>query len=374
MYNIGIDIGPEVTIVSRSPGYGNEKVSQISLKHKQYSLGRKIKTVICKINDEWSLCPHNEIVEYIEVTRNSWLDDTPTKEKENFTMFVKLLFQAIIDSDVDLEYDETTGKKNFDLIVGYPAYWEHHRHNATIQYRTFLKTECGLPVDCTSNEAEVRFREPNSLTFNERHNKIFVIDINFDTINFTGLPCWSNEYKSCWSLNLGTQRIVDTLMYNILRTDTNAQNLQTVIEFRKSLKFNGDIVHQLLLRLKGELKRYFEEGKDAFSFVIPFREYIPTSHRDFCIIYSVSDEEFNKLIFGYIQQVKFAIDNAKIRLSQYGWKPQSVFITGNWSVMLSYYLDLISYIEEIFEVKVYLDVCPETSISEGLALTRIIRV
>ena len=373
-YTIGIDIGPEVTMVSRSPGYGSEKVSQILLKHKQYTLGREIRTGICKIDNEWSLC--TDSINCVRVTKDCWLDDTQTREKEIFIVFIQLLFQAIIESDPVLIYDESIGIKNFDLIVAVPGYWENFMHNACIEYREFLKTECRLPVDCSPNEAEARFRISNSLKFNDMQDRIFVIDLNIDTIEFTCLPCWSNNYNLCWSLNLGSQHIIDAVMSKILKTETNAQNLQRVIDYRKTLKDNANIVALLSLFLKEQIKRYFLEVHENFAFRVTYQELTPCWAGPIwepCIKYEVSKEEFKEVLFGYMQQIKDAIHNAKIRLFKSEWKPHYVFITGTWGVTFSN-SEITSYIEESFGVKVYFDSCPDISISNGLALTKIIRV
>ena len=74
----------------------------------------------------------------------------------------------------------------------------------------------------------------------------------------------------------------------------------------------------------------------------------------------------------YIQQIKEVIYNEQIRLYQSEWKPKCLFITGKCGAMLSN-LEIKSYIEEVYGVKVYFDICPETSISKGLASTKIIR-
>ena len=165
------------------------------------------------------------------------------------------------------------------------------------------------------------------------------------------------------------------MISNICKTGNNAQNLQRLIAYRKSLETNRNVIYQVSQIIKERIKQFFIEGHEKFAFCIPFNLLEPSwtgPNWENCIEYELSKEELGKMIEGYIQQIKDVIYNEQIRLYQSEWKPKCLFITGKFGAMLSN-LEIKSYIEEVYGVKVYFDICPETSISKGLASTKIIR-
>ncbi|MBO7189944.1 MAG: hypothetical protein J6V55_05090 [Alistipes sp.] len=379
MYTIGIDIGPEKTVVSRSPGYGGEKLSQILLKHNQCCLGKEIKTAICRIDNEWSLCPNNVEIECVDVTRNCWREDYLISDRENFKMFIKLLFGTILESDKELMYNPQTGVRNFALGVAYPAYWHSEGHKAPYDYLKFLETECMLPtIDIFYSDSDSRVRAlSNSDFFYDLINcsipwsarRVFCVELGDDIVNFASVPAWVN-YKHCWKFDIGAHRVIDTLMAEIRKTGNNIHNLQKLARYNNSTGGNIDIKVLLSSIIKRVVKQYLIEGHERLCISIPFIELLPNwdgPKWETCIEYEVSKEKIDEIIIDYVQLIKDAISYANIRLNQSEWLPERILISGNWGCLLGPYIK--SYVDNVFGVDAYIESCPETSISDGLALT-----
>jgi hypothetical protein len=180
MYFVGINIGIDKTTVSRSPGYNGAAVSQIALKNVRRLERKSIDTAICKNDGEWSLgfIWYNVINNFIGCP---W--KMTVKESEPMREFANLIFNAILQHDSDLFYNQTSKEKNFVLGITIPSDWVRYSLDAEQQYINFFKYECGLPVDCCMSRSNA--------IYNSRYNEfnindsVLIIDIESGTMDFS---------------------------------------------------------------------------------------------------------------------------------------------------------------------------------------------
>lgn len=368
MYFVGINIGIDKTTVSRSPGYNGEQVSQIILNpHSHGGFGGKsIDTAICKNNGEWSL------VYYVNDFRS---DDIRSDFKgpisrlnrntrEALRVFVKLIFHNILIYDTDLRYN-SPDDKNFELGIACPSQWVREDLNAQQEYLNFFRYECGVPVDFCMKEDDAKYYSRC-----ERFNgdeSVLVIDIGTSVIDFSTYVKSKCVNECCWGINLGTHHIVDALLGHILKDSNNAENLQKLKEFRKSIGIDGDILAQLSLYVQKQVEIFFLERQDAFGLNLRYPHLTPSwpgNKWDTCIGFEASKDEFYKIISCYTSAVTNALSNTKNRLEQNRITPNRILLSGDESSMAF----IREYAEQIFGVKVDIDPQPEFLIANGIAL------
>ena len=370
MYFVGINIGIDKTTVSRSPGYNGEQVSQIILNpHSHGGLGSKIiDTAICKNNGEWSL------VHYVKDFRS---DDIRSgfkgpisrlnpNTREALRVFVKLIFHNILIYDTDLRYN-SPDDKNFELGIACPFGWVRESPNAQQEYLYFFRYECGVPVDFCMRETDAKWLDIILKHHFDIKDNILVIDSGPYTIDFSLCSNFKRVYYLEQGYNIGTRRIVDALIPHILKYENNSENLRKLKEFRNSMGYEGDILTQLSLYVQTQVERYFIEWQDNFSLLLYYNELTPNwpgPKWEICIAFEAFREEFNKIIGCYLSAVKDAIVNTKVRLDQYKIIPNMVYITGD-RTGIKY---IKKYAEEIFDERVYIDLDPDNSVSNGIAL------
>lgn len=367
MYFVGINIGQDVTTVSRSPGYNGERVSQIILNPHSHGGfgGESIDTAICKNNGEWSLVQHARVyrLDDIRYGFKGPISRLGPNNREALRVFIKLLFHNILINDPDLIYT-SPDNKNFELGIACPFEWVREDYQVQQEYLDFFRYECGVPVDFCMKEDDAKYYSRC-----ERFNgdeSVLVIDIGTSVIDFSTYVKSKCVYECCWGINLGTHHIVDSLLGHILKDNNNAKNLQKLKEFRNSKGYEGDILTELSLYVQTRVEEYFIERRDVFRLHLPYEEltHWPGPGWEICIAFEASREEFNKIIGCYLSAVKDAIVNTKVRLDQYKIIPNMVFITGD-RTGFEY---IKKYAEEIFDERVYIDPNPDYSISNGIAL------
>ena len=370
MYFVGINIGIDKTTVSRSPGYNGEQVSQIILNpHSHGGLGSKIiDTAICKNNGEWSL------VHYVKDFRS---DDIKSgfkgpisrlnpNTREALRVFVKLIFHNILIYDTDLRYN-SPDDKNFELGIACPSQWVRENPNAQQEYLNFFRYECGVPVDFCMRETDAKWLDIILKHHFDINDNILIIDSGPYTIDFSLCSNFKRVYYLEQGYNIGTRCIVDALIPHILKYENNSENLRKLKEFRNSMGCEGDILTQLSLYVQTQVERYFIERQDVFRLLLPYIELSPNwpgPKWEICIAFEVSREEFNKIIGCYLSAVKDAIVNTKVRLDQYKIIPNMVYIKGDRTG----FKYIKKYAEEIFDERVYIDLDPDYSVSNGIAL------
>lgn len=149
MYFVGINIGQDVTTVSRSPGYNGPPVSQIALKPSNNNAGKKILSAVCRRNNQWSLVYYGKQDYKLEDIREGFkgrISKMTARDRESMREFAKLIFDTILINDPDLQYT-SPDDKNFELGIACPSQWVREDLNAQQEYLNFFRYECGVPVD-----------------------------------------------------------------------------------------------------------------------------------------------------------------------------------------------------------------------------------
>lgn len=350
MYFVGINIGIDKTTVSRSPGYNGAAVSQI----------KSIDTAICKNDGEWSLGSiwYNVINNFFGCP---W--KMTVKESEPMREFANLIFNAILQHDSDLFYNQTSKEKNFVLGINIPSDWGRYSLDAEQQYINFFKYECGLPVDCCMSRSNAIY---NSREFNI-NDSVLIIDIELGTIDFSTYVKSKCVQACCWGVYVGAQKIVDILITRILQYGNNAQNLRKLKEFRNSKGLHGDVLVVLSLFVQEQVEKYFIEKQYDFVLLIPYIELThswPGDPWDLCIEFAASREEFNEIIAEYITSVNNTLVHAKIKLNQNGIVPNKVIISGNRAGVIS----IGEYVCRVFDVRPNINCDSEFDASSGISV------
>ena len=366
MYYIGIDFGHGETTVSRAPGYNGAPVSQIAIRTANNNEGKKIVSAVCKKNGTWSLVygPQDYRRDDIREGFKGRISKMTDRDKESMREFAKLIFNTILENDTDLQY-ESVDNKNFELGIACPSDWVREDPNAQQEYLDFFRNECGLPVDHCIKESDAAF----FTKFNkyDKNDKVFVIDLGSSTIDFTtyaGAKCITS---CCWGANLGAHLIEDALMPYILQSGMNTKNIKTLKDFKTARGYFGDVESAISLFVRGEKENYYSSQQDEYSVCLKYDDLTPgwTGQKwDVCLGYSVSKEDFERIVSNYMNSIREVLNNAKAKLGQNGIVPNRVMLSGGASRMPF----IKEYAKSIFNVTVDVDQQPECVVSNGIAL------
>ena len=364
MYFVGINIGQDVTTVSRSPGYNGAPVSQIALKPANNNEGKKIVSAVCRKNNQWSLVygKQDYKLEDIREGFKGRISKMTARDKESMREFAKLIFATILKNDTDLEYN-SPDDKNFELGIACPSDWIREDANSQQEYLNFFREECGVPVDfCMKEDDAIYYSRCERFNVDD---SVLVIDIGTSVIDFSTYVKSKCVNECCWGINLGTHHIVDALLGHILKDSNNAENLQKLKEFRNFIGFDGDILAELSLYVQTEVEEFFLEERDSFTLFLTYDELTPRwPDWNYAIIFHASKDEFYKIISSYTSAVTNALSNTKNRLEQNRITPNRILLSGDESSMAF----IREYAEQIFGVEVDIDPQLEWSISNGIAL------
>lgn len=366
MYYIGIDFGHGETTVSRAPGYNGAPVSQIAIKTANNNEGKKIVSAVCKKNGTWSLVygPQDYRRDDIREGFKGRISKMTDRDKESMREFAKLIFNTILENDTDLQY-ESADNKNFELGIACPSDWVREDPNAQQEYLDFFRNECGLPVDHCIKESDAAFF--TKFDKYDKNDKVFVIDLGSSTIDFTtyaGAKCITS---CCWGANLGAHLIEDALMPYILQSGMNTKNIKTLKDFKTAKGYFGDVESAISLFVRGEKENYYSGQQEEYSVCLKYDDLTPgwTGQKwDVCLGYSVSKEDFERIVSNYMNSIREVLNNAKAKLGQNGIVPNRVMLSGGASRMPF----IKEYAKSIFNVTVDVDQQPECVVSNGIAL------
>ena len=360
MYYIGIDFGYEETTVSRAPGYNGAPVSQIAIS--KGNNNEKIVSAICKKNGNWSL--GNYIRNDVREGFKGRICKMTDRDKESMREFAKLIFKTILENDSDLHY-ESADNKNFELGIACPSDWVREDPNAQQEYLDFFRNECGLPVDNCIKESDAAFF--TKFDKYDPADKVFVIDLGASTIDFTTYAGSKCITSCCWGENMGAHLIVDALMPYILQTGMNAQNLQTLKEYKTRKGYWGDIEAEISSFVRAEIENFYTNKQEMYSICLTYKMLTPGwegNPWDACVDFSVTNEEFEQIISPSMNSIRDSLNNAKVKLEQNGIVPNRVLLLGK--------APRIPFIKEcaqsIFNVSVDVDPQPEYVVSNGIAM------
>ena len=381
MIYIGIDFGHGETTVSRVPGYNGSPVSQIALTNTNNAANKKIKSAVCKKNDQWSLVYSPDDFRSADLREgfkamvkgpsNCEYRVMSPKDKESMREFAKLVFDAIIRYDGGLKY-KSFEDRNFVLGIACPSGWVKEDPYAQQEYLDFFRNECGLPVDICIKESDAAFF---TKFYNQQYNvndRVFVIDLGSSTIDFTtysGGKCISDL---CWGECLGAHLIDDLLVNAIINAGNNAANIANLNAHRQQHGLgNCDSALSLYTRdyKEGVYTRADRTNQDPVHSVRIGYDNLTVNWTggiwDDCVRYSVTDTEFQDIVRSYMDRMRDTLQNAKIRLEQHGITPNKVLLSGGACNMPF----VQAFAREIFaDAEVYKDPQPECVVSNGVAL------
>ena len=369
MYFVGINIGQDVTTVSRSPGYNGSPVSQIALKPSNNNAGKKIVSAVCRRNNQWSLLYSKQDYK-LEDIRDGFkgrISKMTARDRESMRVFAKLIFNAILINDTDLQYT-SPDNKNFELGIACPSEWVLEDSQVQQEYLDFFRYECGVPVDFCMKEIDAIYysRCERCERFNG-DDAVFVIDIGtrlFDFSTYVKSRCVS---QCCWGTNLGTHMIQDALMPHIYGFANNRENVARLKQFIANNGLIDNVEADISLFVRSAIEEFYTEIRDSFRLKIEYEELTCawTGYSwDTCIAYEVSKDEFNRIIANYMQRIQETLQNARIKLNTNGITPKRILLSGG-AIGMPF---IQEYAEQIFGVKVDIDPQPEWSTSDGIAL------
>ena len=385
MIYIGIDFGHGETTVSRVPGCNGSPVSQIALTNTNNAADKKIKSAVCKKNDQWSLVYSSDDFRSADLREgfkamvkgpdNCEYRVMSPKDRESMREFARLVFDAILRYDDELKYNSFEDR-NFVLGIACPSGWVNEYPNAQQEYLDFFRNECGLPVDICIKESDAAFF---TKFYNQQYNvndRVFVIDLGSSTIDFTtysGGKCISDL---CWGECLGAHQIDDLLVNAIINAGNNAANIAKLNAHRQQHGLgNCDSALSLYTRDYKE-GVYTKVGRDedgiqedsAFSVSVLYDNLTINwtgGLWDVCVGYKVTYLEFQNIVRSYMDRMRDTLQNAKIRLEQHGITPNKVLLSGGACNMPF----VQAFTGEIFaNADVYKDPQPECVVSNGVAL------
>ena len=366
MYFVGINIGQDVTTVSRSPGYNGAPVSQIAIKPSNNNEGKKIVSAVCRRNNQWSLVygKQDYKLEDIREGFKGRISKMIARDRESMREFAKLIFDAILINDPDLQYT-SPDNKNFELGIACPFEWVREDSQVQQEYLDFFRYECGVPVEFCMKENDAIYYSRC-----ERFNgddAVFVIDIGTSLIDFSTYVKSRCVSQCCWGTNLGTHMIQDALMPHIYGFDKNRENVARLKQFKANNGLIDDVGAAISSLVCSAIEEFYTEERDSFKLRIAYEDLTCawTGYPwDICIAYEVSKDEFNRIIANYMQSIHETLQNARIKLNTNGITPKRILLTGG-AIGMPF---IQEYAEQIFGVKVDIDPQPEWSISDGIAL------
>ena len=366
MYFVGIDFGHGETTVSRAPGYNGAPVSQIALKPSNNNEGKKIVSAVCRRNNQWSLVygKQDYKLEDIREGFKGRISKMIARDRESMREFAKLIFDAILINDPDLQYT-SPDNKNFELGIACPFEWVREDSQVQQEYLDFFRYECGVPVEFCMKENDAIYYSRC-----ERFNgddAVFVIDIGTSLIDFSTYVKSRCVSQCCWGTNLGTHMIQDALMPHIYGFDKNRENVARLKQFKANNGLIDDVGAAISSLVCSAIEEFYTEERDSFKLRIAYEDLTCawTGYPwDICIAYEVSKDEFNRIIANYMQSIYETLQNARIKLSTNGITPNRILLSGGASRMPF----IQEYAEQIFGVRVDVDPQPECVVSNGIAL------
>ena len=364
-YFVGIDFGHGETTVSRAPGYNGEPVSQVAIRLTSDDKVKKIISAVGRKDDQWTLVYGDEDYK-MEDLREGFkrrVSEMTDKDKESMREFAKLVFEAILKNDTELEYSSEE-ERNFVLGIACPSGWGKDDCCAQQEYLHFFRNECGLPVDLCIKESDAAFFSKYK-SYDEDDN-VFVIDLGSSTIDFTTYARRKCVADLCWGENFGAHLIDDILIKRVLNTEENADRIKNVKEFKQSLGVADGVEAALSLFVRKCKEDFFTNNNQLYYLQVNYSQFCPWPGSVFqpCVQYSATREEFDEIISEYKMGIIDVLSNAKIKLNQNGISPNKVLLSGGACRMPF----IKSCTEKIFGVKVDVDHLPECVVSNGIAL------
>ena len=366
-YYIGIDFGHGETTVSRVPGYGSDKVSQMKIRRTSDEKSKKVISAICKRNEKWSLVYGEDDFSSKEIRegfkdRVSRMSDT---DKESFERFARLIFAEILANDDQLVY-KSYEERNFELWIACPSGWTLSDPEAAKEYLEFFRNRCGLPVDGCIKESDAAFF--SKFEEYEDYNSVFVIDLGSSTVDYTTYSNSRIISEGCWGECLGAHQIEDILIDYILSTKKHTDALKEIDQLRKNNNWKGDIKHAMSLYARLHKERHYINNTSGINFPIFYKDLYPflDDSKLFqpvvaCII---SEENYCNLISSYCNQLLESFRNAALKLQRHDITPDRIILSGGASQMPF----VKKYVESVFGNIVDRDNTPECVVSSGLAL------
>ena len=391
-YYVGIDFGHGETSVSRVPGYNNAEVSQIALRKTGYTENKKIISAICrKENGEWILYHSKNDFRNPDLYQGfkGQISSLNPTQKKAFCEFAKLVFKSILANDPDLIYDEQTGDSNFIICIASPSDWRRENPNILNEYLEFFKYDCCIkPIEICINESDAAF----FTKYDKRriYDSVFVIDLGSSTIDFTTYNQSDCVPECCWGNNLvGAHKIEDYIVEYGFENEQNIINMEMVAAERLRLGLdnksttvslsavgNGcnvqnqyaleNVLAAISLAAREAKENYYTNKENDLEVRLCINDFFPNSSnkRKEVFYINMNNDEFDKLIAPYKEELQMVLKNAAERLHNYNITPSLVLLSGGANRMN--FVEVC--VREAFpKSEIYPDQCPEWVVSDGAA-------
>lgn len=377
-YYVGIDFGHGETSVSRVPGTNGEPVSRIPLRISGDFRYQKVFSAICRDdNGKWQFVGSEDDLKRKDVKEGfkGMIHNLSADKREALREFAKLVFEAILDNDKDLEYDPETGEANFVICIANPSDWRRQNSENPKEYLTFFQEEAGIrPAKMCINESDAAFY--TKFKGYTPLDKVFVIDLGSSTIDFTTYQNTICNRDCCWGRPFGAHIVEEKLVeYGYTKAEekeNNTEGMLLVTRERERLNYgSAESALSLLARFAKEAyftacnQNYGNEG--TYTLDVKVFRLVPDWKKKGQTAFSViiDTPEVNNIIKDYISALSYALSEAVEKLGNYGISPNKVLLSGGASRM-PFVKDLT---EKAFpNAEIIRDNYPEWVVSDGAAL------
>lgn len=333
MYYIGIDFGYEETCVSRIPGYNGEPYSTIPLQLTRHDHRLKVNSALCKKEGRWSFAWGRDDLTQPDIREGfiGPINKLNEKDRESMREFAKLIFSTILANDQELQYNPISGEKNFDVCIACPSSPKRLsiNPNTLLQYKSFFRKECGVPVKVCINNSDAVFYYSKCHQYIPM-DTVLLINLESSTMDFTTYH--NSEYypECCWGDNQGLDLIDDILVEKIFEDTANHYNIRRAIEARKNTGL-GSVDAKISLAIRRAREDFYINQADDFEIGLRFYQLVPGwSSKAECVFdFVLTRKEFHYVIERYKHKLKFTFENAVQKLKNQGIKPTHILLSGD---------------------------------------------
>lgn len=279
------------------------------------------------------------------------------RKKTAFINFIETVFKRIIEennSEPKLEYNESTGEKNFYLCIACPSRWEEDRRENGIDYIGKYKAlmhEHNIPVDSIIKESDAAFFYFHKNQILPNDNNVLIIDYGSSTIDFTYCNKQGRKFIDCGgskATNLGAQKVEQAVLDYIIQDEPvfarsldiiSSKRLNPSIHYEKYMKKRLKYAKEKFysnpndrFEIQGDLSQLFDYG-DKLLFYPP-----PSTNGNMHIPGGYTAEQFENMISSYKEKVEYQLEtiyNKKYFFDRDKgpWIPDYIIITGGASKM-----------------------------------------
>lgn len=253
------------------------------------------------------------------------------EDKEHYTTFIRLVFQAIIANNSFLYLDDNNPKnRNFDFYIcsaGWNKYDTNDYNTVIEDYKKFFSSVLPMPFTLISREDTISFR---FIHINHQKRSLF-IEINADTIDFIYNSPIEGKHSSSGTCN-GVRHIARSIQNWCAETHAPYKKAKSVIPTVIEETDNKNINWEMGVRqyIEEMVEDYYDKRRRRLILNLPIDSVICClADRLDCmdILYHchINEEILNKILSNYRLELK----NDFIKLHDSGIMPEVIILMNN---------------------------------------------